>query len=125
MAAERAGHTATLLNDGTVLVAGGSDFSGNILSACELFDATSMTFAGTAGLETPREANTATLLKDGTVLEETVEYPIGHRRRRQEGLPLLRQIMGGEPPALATVKEVEWGCHRTSSSVTYRPSTLL
>ena len=29
------------------------------------------------------------VLKDGTVLEETVEYPIGHRRRRDEGLPLL------------------------------------
>jgi 2-methylcitrate dehydratase len=28
-------------------------------------------------------------LNDGTVLEETVEYPIGHRRRRQEGMPLL------------------------------------
>jgi 2-methylcitrate dehydratase len=29
------------------------------------------------------------VLKDGTVLDETVEYPIGHRRRRDEGLPLL------------------------------------
>jgi 2-methylcitrate dehydratase len=28
-------------------------------------------------------------LNDGTVLEETVEYPIGHRRRRAEGMPLL------------------------------------
>jgi len=28
-------------------------------------------------------------LYDGTVLEETVEYPIGHRRRREEGMPLL------------------------------------
>ncbi len=28
-------------------------------------------------------------MNDGTVLEETVEYPIGHRRRREEGLPLL------------------------------------
>jgi 2-methylcitrate dehydratase len=28
-------------------------------------------------------------MNDGTVLEETVEYPIGHRRRRAEGLPLL------------------------------------
>ena len=28
-------------------------------------------------------------LNDGTVLQETVEYPIGHRRRREEGLPLL------------------------------------
>jgi 2-methylcitrate dehydratase len=28
-------------------------------------------------------------LEDGTVLEETVEYPIGHKRRRREGMPLL------------------------------------
>ena len=28
-------------------------------------------------------------LNDGTVFEETVEYPIGHRRRREEGMPLL------------------------------------
>jgi 2-methylcitrate dehydratase len=28
-------------------------------------------------------------LDDGAILEETVEYPIGHRRRRDEGLPLL------------------------------------
>jgi 2-methylcitrate dehydratase len=28
-------------------------------------------------------------LNDGTVLEETAEYPIGHRRRRADGLPLL------------------------------------
>jgi 2-methylcitrate dehydratase len=28
-------------------------------------------------------------LEDGTILEETVEYPIGHRRRREEGMPLL------------------------------------
>jgi 2-methylcitrate dehydratase len=27
--------------------------------------------------------------EDGTVLEETVEYPIGHRRRREEGMRLL------------------------------------
>ena len=31
----------------------------------------------------------AITLDDGTVLEETVEYPIGHRRRRAEGIPLL------------------------------------
>jgi 2-methylcitrate dehydratase len=28
-------------------------------------------------------------LIDGTVLEETVEFPIGHKRRRKEGMPLL------------------------------------
>jgi len=35
-------------------------------------------------------ANSLTVeLEDGTVIEETIEYPIGHRRRREEGLPLL------------------------------------
>jgi 2-methylcitrate dehydratase len=29
------------------------------------------------------------VLDDGSVLEEIVEYPIGHRRRREEGMPLL------------------------------------
>jgi len=28
-------------------------------------------------------------LNDGTILEETVEYPLGHRRRRADGIPLL------------------------------------
>lgn len=28
-------------------------------------------------------------LSDGSLLEETVEYPIGHKRRREEGMPLL------------------------------------
>lgn len=37
-------------------------------------------------------ANTLTLaFSDGSTLTETVEYPIGHRRRRREGIPLLEQ----------------------------------
>ncbi len=28
-------------------------------------------------------------LNDGSILEETVEYPLGHKRRREEGIPLL------------------------------------
>jgi 2-methylcitrate dehydratase len=28
-------------------------------------------------------------LENGTILEVTVEYPIGHKRRRKEGIPLL------------------------------------
>ncbi|ADW69230.1 bifunctional 2-methylcitrate dehydratase/aconitate hydratase [Granulicella tundricola] len=36
-------------------------------------------------------ANTLVIeLKDGTLLEETVEYPIGHKRRRADGIPLLQ-----------------------------------
>jgi 2-methylcitrate dehydratase len=30
-------------------------------------------------------------LCDGTIVSESVEYPIGHRRRRIEGIPLLRE----------------------------------
>ena len=29
-------------------------------------------------------------LQDGSIFEETVEYPIGHRRRREDGIPLLQ-----------------------------------
>jgi len=37
-------------------------------------------------------ANSLTLLlADGSTLSETVEYPLGHRRRRSEGIPLLEQ----------------------------------
>ncbi len=49
--------------------------------------------AFTAGYHDPDRrsiANTLQLiLHDGTTLEETVEYPIGHKRRRAEGMPLL------------------------------------
>jgi len=37
-------------------------------------------------------ANSLTLsLTDGSTLTETVEYPLGHRRRRSEGIPLLEE----------------------------------
>ena len=41
------------------------------------------------GKAVDRELASHAELNDGTVLEETVEYPIGHRRRREEGMPLL------------------------------------
>jgi hypothetical protein len=68
LAGARAGRTATLLSDGTVLIAGGGDFSGNILAAAEVFNPTNATFAGTGALQAAREGHTATLLKDGSVL---------------------------------------------------------
>ena len=37
-------------------------------------------------------ANSLTLtLRDGSTVTETVEYPLGHRRRRSEGIPLLEE----------------------------------
>ncbi len=47
----------------------------------------------TAAYHDPEKRSIANALRaelnDGTVLERTVEYPLGHRRRREEGLPLL------------------------------------
>ena len=49
--------------------------------------------AFTADYHDPEKRSIANALRmelnDGTVIEETVEYPIGHRRRREEGMPLL------------------------------------
>ncbi|MGA2754720.1 MAG: bifunctional 2-methylcitrate dehydratase/aconitate hydratase [Terracidiphilus sp.] len=49
----------------------------------------------TADYHDPEKRSIASTLRmelnDGTVLEETVEYPIGHRRRREEGMPLLME----------------------------------
>jgi 2-methylcitrate dehydratase len=47
----------------------------------------------TADYHNPEKRSIANALRivfdDDAVLEETVEYPIGHKRRREEGLPLL------------------------------------
>jgi hypothetical protein len=60
-------HTATLLNSGAVLAAGGDDFTFGILSSAELY--TSGSFGLSSGsLNTARYLDTATLLNNGTVL---------------------------------------------------------
>jgi len=64
LGAERNGHTATLLPDGKVLVAGG-DSSG---TAAELFDPAAGTWSATGSLNSARARHTATLLPDGKVL---------------------------------------------------------
>jgi hypothetical protein len=64
-------HTATLLNDGTVVFAVGDTLSGstfNGVSTPELFDPTSETFSPTGSMGTDRTFHTATLLNDGKVL---------------------------------------------------------
>jgi hypothetical protein len=63
----RSGHSATLLQDGTVLVVGGSGFSGALLSV-EIFNIAGETWSGTGGLATARFGHSATLLSNGKVL---------------------------------------------------------
>ncbi|HUG10679.1 MAG TPA: kelch repeat-containing protein, partial [Opitutaceae bacterium] len=63
----RKGHTATVLNDGRVLIVGGRDAAGDLASA-ELFDPTSRSFSWIGAMETARSGHAATLLPDGRVL---------------------------------------------------------
>jgi hypothetical protein len=64
-------HTATLLNDGTVLLAGGllnPNPPGDGSSVAEIFDPTTNTFTATGSLITGRYFHTATILGNGDVL---------------------------------------------------------
>jgi WD40 repeat protein len=61
-------HTATLLPNGQVLVAGGQDSNANVLASAELYDPASGTWTATGSLATARFNHTATLLPNGKVL---------------------------------------------------------
>lgn len=65
-------HTATLLNDGTVLIAGGTIYNtnGNFANtnACELYDPQTGISSFTASMQNSRNSHRATLLSNGQVL---------------------------------------------------------
>jgi hypothetical protein len=63
----RYSHTATLLNNGKVLVAGGADSSGGI-AAAQLYDPATNTWSATGAMISPRSFHTAALLNNGKVL---------------------------------------------------------
>jgi hypothetical protein len=65
MTTARIGHTATLLRDGRVLIAGGS--SDRPFSA-DLYDPSTATFSATGNMVAARIRHSATLLRDGRVL---------------------------------------------------------
>jgi hypothetical protein len=70
MMAKRVAHTATLLPNGMVLIAGGGS------AIAELYDWSSGTFTSTGSMDVARSGHTATLLSDGRVLIAGGE-PIG------------------------------------------------
>ncbi len=67
MNTSRTRHTATVLLDGRILVAGGINGQGPISSA-ETFDPVSRTWSQTGAMSSKRENHTATRLNDGRVL---------------------------------------------------------
>lgn len=58
---------ASILTDGRVLIAGGINADGDVLSSAEVFDLMSGTFAATGSMSRPRVSATATLLSSGKV----------------------------------------------------------
>jgi hypothetical protein len=68
MTTARFGHSATLLNDGTVLIAGGAGQSGAPLSSAEVYSPSAASFSAVGAMHTARTFHTATALYDGTVL---------------------------------------------------------
>jgi galactose oxidase-like protein len=67
MAERRVGHTATLLPNGNVLVAGGSN-GNSALATAEIYDVNAGTFSPTAAMMAARDSHIAVALSNGTVL---------------------------------------------------------
>jgi hypothetical protein len=68
MTRQRAVHTATLLPNGNVLVAGGFAGDEKSLASTELFDPATGMFASAGDMSAPRSGHTATLLSTGKIL---------------------------------------------------------
>jgi WD40 repeat protein len=67
MTQARTGHTATLLPDGRVLIAGGEG-NGDPVATAEIYDPGLGTFSPTGSMSHARTQHTATMLPDGSVL---------------------------------------------------------
>ena len=70
MTTPRTRHTAALLPDGRVLIAGGgrTDAYADALASAELYDPEKATFSPTGSMTKPRACATGTARDDGTVL---------------------------------------------------------
>jgi hypothetical protein len=98
MAHGRCFHTATLLGDGTVLIAGGQNPSNNmspygVLSSAEVYDPATGTFSATGDLKIAHTAHTATLLLDGTVLIAGGQWSPGSAEIYRPSVPIAAPVL--------------------------------
>lgn len=68
MTVARAAHTACVLNNGRVLLCGGTDSVGVVLNTSELYDPATNTFTPTGNMLSPRTLHAAVTLADGRVM---------------------------------------------------------
>ena len=64
----RADHTATLLPNGKVLIAGGAQYNNTVTGESELYDPATNTWSPTGSMNVARSGHTAVLLPNGKVL---------------------------------------------------------
>ena len=96
-------HTATLLPDGMVLVAGGAA-NVTALASAELYDPASGTWTETGSLAHARQSHTATLLPNGQVLAAGGQDTIRHRSRERGTLRSSQRALGRSTGSLANAR---------------------
>ena len=101
----RSNHTATLLPDGKVLIAGGyggypNSGSYATLASAEIYDPSTQSFTETGSLSIPLQEHTATLLLSGKVLIVGGDTPLGNTGYFQDsaGAELYDPATGGFTP---------------------------
>jgi hypothetical protein len=92
MAMGRSGHSATLLLDGRVLVAGGQDATGGESDSAELYDPATGEFSQTGPMVYPHISPAAILLRDGRVL--VTGGPLGTALKRDYSAELYDSSTG-------------------------------
>src|SRR5437870_4030458 len=131
---ERRGHTATLLQNGKILIVGGENQSG-IVSQAEILDPASLTSTLAPAAASPRADHTATLLPDGRVLISGGRDQISALDSTQiydasvnsfsSGPSLKRARSGHSATALADGKILIVGGDAIGSAEAYDPATQI
>ena len=99
MTVPRSRHTATLLQNGKVLIAGGGIGGGVYTSSAELYDPATGTFTATGSLAGPRLAHVAQLVAGGKVLVAGGWKPSRSFRPRAPSFTILRRARSASPHA--------------------------